>query len=199
MASKDGSLCVPLILFSRRWRGNNSFNSRLKRRLEQSWKPWAQMTWRPFKPPTVTFQSKLTLHLSFYPFVCVSSYVSSTHLSYTIPPWAAVFCRHIWDIHVCIKCVLNVCLLSLLEKSLQPWDKMYHSPPQVQVCASLFWRLRLAVSAALRSHLASFFHSGVKRGVCSQINHFPEDADFDHDGAEYVLRKSTATLSKITS
>ncbi|XP_042281035.1 voltage-dependent calcium channel gamma-4 subunit isoform X1 [Thunnus maccoyii] len=28
----------------------------------------------------------------------------------------------------------------------------------------------------------------VKRGVCSQINHFPEDADFDHDGAEYVLR-----------
>jgi len=30
----------------------------------------------------------------------------------------------------------------------------------------------------------------VKRGVCSQINHFPEDADFDHDGAEYVLRKS---------
>lgn len=30
----------------------------------------------------------------------------------------------------------------------------------------------------------------MKRGVCSQINHFPEDADFDHDGAEYVLRKS---------
>ncbi|KAK7886327.1 hypothetical protein WMY93_025948 [Mugilogobius chulae] len=29
---------------------------------------------------------------------------------------------------------------------------------------------------------------GVKRGDCSQINHFPEDADFDHDGAEYVLR-----------
>lgn len=35
------------------------------------------------------------------------------------------------------------------------------------------------------------FFTGVKRGVCSQINHFPEDADFDHDGAEYVLRKST--------
>ncbi|KAJ8287843.1 hypothetical protein COCON_G00005020 [Conger conger] len=29
---------------------------------------------------------------------------------------------------------------------------------------------------------------GLKRGVCSQINHFPEDADYDHDGAEYVLR-----------
>ena len=39
--------------------------------------------------------------------------------------------------------------------------------------------------------LCFFSHiSGVKRGVCSQINHFPEDADFDHDGAEYVLRKS---------
>lgn len=36
--------------------------------------------------------------------------------------------------------------------------------------------------------------SGVKRGVCSQINHFPEDADFDHDGAEYVLRKSIPAL-----
>lgn len=35
------------------------------------------------------------------------------------------------------------------------------------------------------------FFAGVKRGVCSQINHFPEDADFDHDGAEYVLRKLT--------
>lgn len=35
--------------------------------------------------------------------------------------------------------------------------------------------------------------------MCSQINHFPEDADFDHDGAEYVLRKSTAALSKMTS
>lgn len=44
--------------------------------------------------------------------------------------------------------------------------------------------------------LSSFFHSGVKRGVCSQINHFPEDADFDHDGAEYVLRKSTASKKK---
>ena len=36
---------------------------------------------------------------------------------------------------------------------------------------------------------------GVKRGVCSQINHFPEDADFDHDGAEYVLRKSNPPRS----
>lgn len=30
--------------------------------------------------------------------------------------------------------------------------------------------------------------------MCSQINHFPEDADFDHDGAEYVLRKSKRPL-----
>lgn len=39
--------------------------------------------------------------------------------------------------------------------------------------------------------------SGVKRGVCSQINHFPEDADFDHDGAEYVLRKSAPALQSM--
>uniref|UniRef100_A0A671PX41 Voltage-dependent calcium channel gamma-4 subunit-like n=1 Tax=Sinocyclocheilus anshuiensis TaxID=1608454 RepID=A0A671PX41_9TELE len=38
---------------------------------------------------------------------------------------------------------------------------------------------------------------GVKRGVCSQINHFPEDADFDHDGAEYVLRKRLLFITTI--
>lgn len=56
--------------------------------------------------------------------------------------------------------------------------------------------LSSGVSSCLLLHLVtpSFFShiSGVKRGVCSQINHFPEDADFDHDGAEYVLRKSIA-------
>lgn len=50
----------------------------------------------------------------------------------------------------------------------------------------------------LPQHLCFFFYiSGVKRGVCSQINHFPEDADFDHDGAEYVLRKSISALTDI--
>ncbi|KAM4630570.1 calcium channel, voltage-dependent, gamma subunit 8a [Polymixia lowei] len=29
---------------------------------------------------------------------------------------------------------------------------------------------------------------GMKRGVCSQINHFPDDADYDQDAAEYLLR-----------
>ncbi|XP_024117159.1 voltage-dependent calcium channel gamma-8 subunit-like, partial [Oryzias melastigma] len=30
---------------------------------------------------------------------------------------------------------------------------------------------------------------GLKRGVCSQINHFPDDADYDQDAAEYLLRE----------
>ncbi|XP_010895191.1 voltage-dependent calcium channel gamma-4 subunit [Esox lucius] len=29
---------------------------------------------------------------------------------------------------------------------------------------------------------------GLKRGVCSKINHFPDDADYDQDAAEYLLR-----------
>ncbi|XP_067111280.1 voltage-dependent calcium channel gamma-4 subunit-like isoform X2 [Osmerus mordax] len=29
---------------------------------------------------------------------------------------------------------------------------------------------------------------GLKSGVCSQINHFPDDADYDQDAAEYLLR-----------
>ncbi|KAK1795328.1 hypothetical protein P4O66_010501 [Electrophorus voltai] len=40
---------------------------------------------------------------------------------------------------------------------------------------------------------------GVKRGVCSQINHFPEDADFDHDGAEYVLRKRPTFMCHLSA
>lgn len=51
----------------------------------------------------------------------------------------------------------------------------------------------------LSSALPSFSHThplplhlftGLKRGVCSQINHFPDDADYDQDAAEYLLRKS---------
>uniref|UniRef100_A0A3Q2QRY1 Calcium voltage-gated channel auxiliary subunit gamma 8 n=1 Tax=Fundulus heteroclitus TaxID=8078 RepID=A0A3Q2QRY1_FUNHE len=49
-------------------------------------------------------------------------------------------------------------------------------------------------------------HSGLwriccleKRGVCSQINHFPEDADFDHDGAEYVLVVRASNIFPILS
>ncbi|KFO36503.1 Voltage-dependent calcium channel gamma-8 subunit [Fukomys damarensis] len=30
--------------------------------------------------------------------------------------------------------------------------------------------------------------AGLKRGVCVKINHFPEDTDYDHDSAEYLLR-----------
>lgn len=29
------------------------------------------------------------------------------------------------------------------------------------------------------------------KGVCKQIDHFPEDADYEADTAEYFLRKST--------
>ncbi|XP_067836444.1 voltage-dependent calcium channel gamma-8 subunit-like [Heptranchias perlo] len=28
----------------------------------------------------------------------------------------------------------------------------------------------------------------MRRGICQKINHFPEDTDYDHDSAEYLLR-----------
>ncbi|XP_057263461.1 voltage-dependent calcium channel gamma-8 subunit-like, partial [Pezoporus wallicus] len=31
---------------------------------------------------------------------------------------------------------------------------------------------------------------GLKRGLCLKINHFPEDMEYDHDSAEYLLRES---------
>lgn len=32
--------------------------------------------------------------------------------------------------------------------------------------------------------------AGTFRGVCKKIDHFPEDADYEQDAAEYLLRKS---------
>ncbi|KAJ7305946.1 hypothetical protein JRQ81_010312 [Phrynocephalus forsythii] len=34
---------------------------------------------------------------------------------------------------------------------------------------------------------------GTLRGICKQINHFPEDADYDQDAAEYLLRAVRAS------
>lgn len=33
---------------------------------------------------------------------------------------------------------------------------------------------------------------GTFRGVCKKIDHFPEDADYEQDTAEYLLRESAA-------
>lgn len=35
-----------------------------------------------------------------------------------------------------------------------------------------------------------FCFAGTFRGVCKKIDHFPEDADYEADAAEYLLRKS---------
>lgn len=32
------------------------------------------------------------------------------------------------------------------------------------------------------------------KGLCKQIDHFPEDADYEADTAEYFLRKSTGSF-----
>ncbi|XP_062890946.1 voltage-dependent calcium channel gamma-8 subunit-like [Mobula hypostoma] len=48
-----------------------------------------------------------------------------------------------------------------------------------------------------RKELGSLTHSGLwrvccleglRRGICQKINHFPEDTDYEHDSAEYLLR-----------
>lgn len=38
-----------------------------------------------------------------------------------------------------------------------------------------------------------FMAAGTFRGVCKKIDHFPEDADYEQDAAEYLLRKSVKT------
>ena len=44
-------------------------------------------------------------------------------------------------------------------------------------------------SHTLSPPLPRCYFTGLKRGVCSQINHFPDDADYDQDAAEYLLRE----------
>lgn len=44
--------------------------------------------------------------------------------------------------------------------------------------------------------ICSFFFScslGNFKGLCKQIDHFPEDADYEADTAEYFLRKSAGS------
>lgn len=33
------------------------------------------------------------------------------------------------------------------------------------------------------------FLTGIFKGVCKNIDHFPEDADYEQDAAEYLLRE----------
>lgn len=35
----------------------------------------------------------------------------------------------------------------------------------------------------------TFVSTGAFRGVCKKIDHFPEDADYEQDTAEYLLRE----------
>ncbi|XP_025770201.1 voltage-dependent calcium channel gamma-6 subunit [Puma concolor] len=43
------------------------------------------------------------------------------------------------------------------------------------------------------------FFAGLKRGVCVKINHFPEDTDYDHDSAEYLLQANCTYFKFFTT
>lgn len=151
----------------------------------------------PSLPPSVSLHSITSIHLSYNPPISNSGVLSSS----CVPTCVCIL--------VCIyMCVyyMYVMLLTLVYKKhmrIQLDPKVWFSHKYMfrcqPVCPSgglLAVLLSSGVSSCFLLHLVtpSFFShiSGVKRGVCSQINHFPEDADFDHDGAEYVLRKSIA-------
>lgn len=56
-------------------------------------------------------------------------------------------------------------------------------------CLYVFVGFLLWPSSSSPPLLLLCLFSGLKRGVCSQINHFPDDADYDQDAAEYLLRE----------
>lgn len=46
--------------------------------------------------------------------------------------------------------------------------------------------------------LLPFFGTGSFKGMCKQIDHFPEDADYEADASEYFLREFTDTFTHTT-
>lgn len=47
-------------------------------------------------------------------------------------------------------------------------------------------------------HIIFPHFSGIFRGVCKDIDHFPDDADYEQDAAEYLLRKLQMSMSPVT-
>lgn len=39
-------------------------------------------------------------------------------------------------------------------------------------------------------YFSFFYYTGSFKGMCKQIDHFPEDADYEADASEYFLRES---------
>lgn len=46
-----------------------------------------------------------------------------------------------------------------------------------------------------KCRLLFIFFSGIFRGVCKDIDHFPDDADYEQDAAEYLLSKLQMSVS----
>lgn len=42
-------------------------------------------------------------------------------------------------------------------------------------------------------YFSFFYYTGSFKGMCKQIDHFPEDADYEADASEYFLRESIST------
>lgn len=58
-----------------------------------------------------------------------------------------------------------------------------------EVCATWSWPPSLGLVTLFPQLRALFVFTGAFRGVCKKIDHFPEDADYEQDTAEYLLRK----------
>uniref|UniRef100_A0A3Q4H783 Voltage-dependent calcium channel gamma-2 subunit n=1 Tax=Neolamprologus brichardi TaxID=32507 RepID=A0A3Q4H783_NEOBR len=57
----------------------------------------------------------------------------------------------------------------------------------------LFIRLCYKILSVLIFVICSFFLTGSFKGMCKQIDHFPEDADYEADASEYFLRAVRAS------
>lgn len=59
----------------------------------------------------------------------------------------------------------------------------------VQSCGKWHWPLTDARVTVKAFGCVCVFLTGVFKGVCKNIDHFPEDADYEQDAAEYLLRE----------
>lgn len=115
-------------------------------------------------------------------------------LTYSLPRIDSSFLQHI-----CLRFIKVACWLSEWPMCASFYLGASHAKFQCEdfINYSLnFCSFLPAQTLYATSHTQCIFGfcTGINKGSCFRINHFPEDNDYDTDSSEYILRKSLQPL-----
>lgn len=104
--------------------------------------------------------------------------------------------------HICLRFIKVACWSS--ERSMcgsfYLWASRVNFQHEDPNCCFNFCSFEPAQTLSATSHIHIHtqcvfgFCTGINKGSCFRINHFPEDNDYDTDSSEYILRKSLQPL-----